>query len=213
MVINAVVSRFCVEMYNWVKDNEEEISIVLSTKDALIAPKIQSLISELLQEYFEEARFHVPEPELLDMSSYKKTILRSPQTLTLLPAIDRILNPIKAIKQVDRPHGGGGGTRGDDKKGGQIKFDEHKEQELCGGKKFFHQVIQKNGLHLTGIPKPMFNDNLEECGKYCYTLKCNDACRRRAAHVPPSGERKKALIKFKDECFQRYAADGGKDFQ
>ena len=130
VAINAVVSRFCVEMYNWVKDNEEKISIVSSTKDALIAPKIQSLISELLQEYFEEARFHVPEPELLDMSSYKKTILRSPQTLTLLPAIDRILNPIKTNKHVDRSQGGGGGgggTRGDTKKGGQIKFDEHKE--------------------------------------------------------------------------------------
>ena len=150
------------------KDNEEKISIVSSTKDALIAPKIQSLISELLQEYFEEARFHVPEADLLDMSAYKKTILRSPQTLTLYPAVDKILNPIKATKQVDwgGGGGGGGGTRGKDKKGDQIKFDEHKEQELCGGKKYFHQVIQKNGLHLTSIPKPMFNDNLEECGKY-----------------------------------------------
>ena len=98
-------------------------------------------------------------------------------------------------------------------KGDQVKFDEHKEQELNGGKKFFHLVIQKKGLHLTGIPKPMFNDHLEECGKYCYTLKCNNACRRRAAHVPPQGERKKSLIKYKQECFQRYKADGGKDFQ
>ena len=93
VAINAIVSRFCVEVYTWVKDNEEKISIVSSTKDALIAPKI-------------------PEPGLLDMPSYKKAILRSPQTLTLLPAIDKILNPIKAIKQVDRLHGGGGGGGG-----------------------------------------------------------------------------------------------------
>ena len=52
------------------------------------------------------------------MPSYKKAILRSPQTLTLYPAVDKILNSIKAIKQVDRLQGGGGGggTRGKDKK-------------------------------------------------------------------------------------------------
>ena len=97
-----------------------------------------------------------------------------------------------------------------------LQFDQHEDKELKRDKAFFREVIQKNGLFLKDCPKPMFNADMEECGKFVYLGICNNKCPRNASHCLPTGTRKSNLRKFKEDCLSRYKASkhsGAPDFQ
>jgi len=60
----------------------------------------------------------------------------------------------------------GGGGEG---KGKALEFHAHNVKELRMDRIFFREVIQKPGISLSNVPKPMFSEKEQECCKFVYT--------------------------------------------
>ena len=159
-----------------------------------------------MNDYLKDGRFHIPDDSLLDTDDVKRAIKRRVFDYKLPPKVHRILHSphTKGDTRSARREGGGPG------RDGKTKPPSHTDADLKKSHKFFRFVIQKNGIHKNGIPKVMFDDTTEECAKYVFTGSCkNDKCPRAPSHVLPTGERKKALLKYASECKARYDASKG----
>jgi len=97
----------------------------ISVKMDLDLPaKIQCLVAQITNEYFEDARFGLPDDSTLNCNSIKRDILRNTANLTLLPPIRHILHPAaKPTSQRSKPHVGSGLDRNKDRQ--SLQFDQH----------------------------------------------------------------------------------------
>ena len=98
----------------------------------------------------------------------------------------------------------------------KLLFHAHNDKSLKKSRTYYKQVIQLCGIHLPGIPNSMFNEDLQECGKFIFLGACNNKCARRLAHVKPSVQRKADHKKFNKDCHRRHKEEKGnsaEDFQ
>ena len=154
----------------------------------------------------------MPDECKLDCADLQRDILHNTANLPLFPEVRNILHPTKS-KPGQTPHDNQARGRNHEKEDTGLTFDKHNDRDLVKSKEFFKQVIQKYGLHLGGVPKPMYNMEKEECGKYMSIGVCNSNCKPCDTHVPPTGAQKGNLKKFQEDCLGRYKANGGRDFQ
>ena len=218
--VKALISYFYRDWASFVEENEEHIAEVARTTDRDLPAKIQAICGSIANEFCSEARFYVPRDIILDSDDIKRSIMRRTFTFTLPAAIQAILHP---VTHQNRGGGERGGGRGGEREArapaappGQLTFDKHNVKEIKRSRKFFKEVIQKQGLFLPNVPKPMYDETQEECGIYLFTGTCNPNCARSGAHVPPTGERKADILEYKKSCIARYNANkpaNGQDFQ
>jgi hypothetical protein len=190
---------------DFVKEEEDFIAETTRLIDNDLPAKIQSLVTSVAHDYMTEARFFLPNDAILDTDDLKRSIKRRYCPTRMLPAIQNILHPATS------PHASRGGPKNPQalatKAGPPAR---HTDSQLKVSQACFRAVIQKQGLFLPNVPKPMFNSSEEECAKYLFTGLCmNKKCKRKASHTPPTAQRKANAAKFKAECLARYNAAKG----
>ena len=210
----SLASLFILDWKDFTQEHEDRIADLTRTHDSDLPAKIQCFVATTFNDYLEEGRFGIPNDAILNCESIQRNILRGIQPLALIPAIKDILHPIAPSNSNTGPGAGRERERGSGKD--SLDFQTHNDRSLKKSRKYYKDVIQQFGLHCQGIPNPMFDEDMEECGKFVFLGSCNNKCKRKKAHVAATGQRKANLRKFNEDCHNRHKADRGDaalDFQ
>ena len=210
----SLATLFVTDWRDFILEHEDRIADRTRTHDSDLPAKIQCFVAQTFNDYLEEGRFGIPDDAILNCDSIQRNIIRGIQPLTLIPAINDILHPATSSNKntnsgAGKAKDGGGGKD-------SLEFQTHNDKSLKKSRSYYKEVIQKCGLHCSGIPNPMFDEDMEECGKFVFLGSCNNKCKRKKTHTAPTGQRKANLKKFAEDCHKRHKEEKGNtalDFQ
>ncbi len=202
-----------VEAENWVAfltENLGKLQERQSSSDRDLPARLESLFAECFNDYFGEARYGVPDLEILDRANLRSAVLRGHIKPDLPKSIENVLHPPTKPKIDDRkrkPDGPNNLAPGPNRRPSFHNVTHHNQPRefLMSPERYVH-TIQKQMNNLRITPPKCPNADCHECLKFIFIGRCNSVCPRQAAHTSPSGNksRMEALRKFQQDCLKAY---------
>ena len=205
---NSDLANFTNDWKDFSDQHEDRIADISSNFDKDICTKIQFHVGQVTNDYLEEGRLRMPDQALLLTANIQTSILQNAISLQLPPFIMSFLYPKKSSGKQHE------GSNSDDKNGGDKKGklvkNEAQDRQLKCNNDFYKHVINK-GVKSDSITNPKMDSGEEECLRFHYKGICNKKCYRASSHSRASGNRRKNLLDFKNQCIEIYNKEKSED--
>ena len=212
---NALITHFLQEWKSFIEESDDRLADLQRRMDPDLAAKMQFFIAQVCNDWFESARFALPDEGSLGWTQVKRSILQNNHSLSLPPLITTILHPIAPPNGKDRNRGGDipkdDGRSNDRRDRGAVVQHDNQERQLKCSRKFYQQVIYPFVIKDTKVSVPRFSNDCAECLNFAFCGICHDKCERKKAHKTARGDRKKNLIQAKQDCIAAYKSRNGSE--
>lgn len=185
---DSIAANVAADWDEWVQNNIQLLKERSIAIDKDLAARIEHIIDDSFNQYYEEAMHGVPDESILESDTIRRGILRGTVKPDLPKIVFDVLHPQPKRDRTDRDRGSAGGGGGGPTKKARFEIVHHDNQgrELKMSREQYQRVI--NGARAAkAIYAPKYNEDTSECLRYCFEGTCNSNCPRAVAHKSPQG--------------------------
>jgi hypothetical protein len=175
---NAYISIEAQEWHTWIRENFKELQDIRSIWDKDLAVKIEIAISEQFNRIFKAAMIGVPD-ESLFAPSLREGILHRTHNLDLPQAVKDIINNSNKRK-TDQKTSNPSTAKRSRTTSIKVTHDNQPPELKMTPDQYRNKATPYIQANKQSIPK--YNNDTDECMKYCLLGYCNTDCARKAAH-------------------------------
>jgi len=183
----------------WIEDNFSTLQEIRAQRDQDLPVKIEIAISDRFNRIFNAAIVGIPDESLFDNRILDGILLRT--TYLELPSAVREAISSNKRRQEAQPTNQNQNRR--QRQGiARVNHENHPLELKMLSDQYRSNVTPYIQTHKDKVPK--FDDNTDECLKFCFLGYCNEDCPRSKAHVAIKRGTKRfdILTKLKSSCMQ-----------